>query len=120
MKTIVVLGANPKTDRYAFKAMQKLQEHGYNAVLVNPAFSEMHGERCYASIADVPQPIDTVSLYLRPARSTPLMEDILKARPRRIIFNPGAENKWLAKAASLAGIVTVKRRTLEMLEAGTF
>jgi len=78
--------------------MQRLQEKGYNAVPVNPAFTEVLGERCYASISDVPQPIDTVTLYLGAARSTPLIQDILTAKPRRIIFNPGAENPELAKA----------------------
>jgi len=45
-----------------------------------------------------------VTLYLGAARSTPLIQDILTASPGRIIFNPGAENPELAKAASSAGI----------------
>ena len=45
---------------------------------------------------------------MRAARSTPLIDDILKAKPRRIILNPGAENEELEKAASSAGIETVK------------
>jgi len=69
MKSGMVLGPSPKPDRYAFKAMQRLQEHGYKAIPANPAFSEVLGERCYASISDVPQPIDTVTLYLGAVRS---------------------------------------------------
>ena len=99
MKSVVVLGATTNPDRYAFKAMQRLQEHGHKAIPVNPAFREVLGEHCYSSIADVPQPIDTMTLYLGAARSTPLIQDILKAQPRRIIFNPGAENEELAKAS---------------------
>jgi hypothetical protein len=118
--SVVVLGATPKTDRYAFKAMQRLQEHGYKAIPVNPAFDEVCGEQCYPSIADVPQPIDTVTLYLGAARSTPLIQDIIKAKPRRIIFNPGSENEELAKAASARGIEVVYGCTLVMLGAGTF
>src|SRR5471030_2009325 len=120
MKTVVVLGATPQPDRYAFMAMQRLQDHGFEAIPVNPAFTEVLGERCYASISDVPGPIDTVTMYLGAARSTPLIQDILKAKPRRIIFNPGAENPELARAASLAGIETVNGCTLVMLWAGTF
>ena len=78
----VVLGASTNPDRYAFKAMQKLQEHGYKAIPVNPTFEEVRGERCYPSISDAPQPIDTVTLYLGAARSTPLIQDILKAKSR--------------------------------------
>jgi predicted CoA-binding protein len=120
MISVVVLGATPKPDRYAFRAMQRLQGHGYKAIPVNPAFDEVLGESCYASISDVPRPIDTVTLYLGAARSTPLIDDILKARPRRIIFNPGAENDELASAASSAGIETVNGCTLVMLGSGRF
>ena len=120
MKSIVVLGASTNPDRYAFKAMQRLREHGHKAIPVNPAFTEVLGERCYPSIADVPGPIDTVTLYLNAGRSAPLIQDILKAKPGRIIFNPGAENEELAKTALSAGIETVEGCTLVMLGAGTF
>jgi len=120
MKSVVIIGASTNPDRYAFKAMQRLQDHGYKAIPVNPAFNEVLGERCYASIADVPQPIDTVTLYLGSPRSTPLIQGILKAKPRRIICNPGAENFELEKAASARGIEVVYDCTLVMLGAGTF
>jgi predicted CoA-binding protein len=120
MKSVVVLGATPKPDRYAFMAMQRLQEHGYKAIPVNPAFDEILGERCHPSISEVPRPIDTVTVYLSAARSAPLIADILNARPNRIIFNPGAENDELAQAASSAGLEVVTGCTLVMLASGTF
>jgi uncharacterized protein len=120
MKSVVVLGATPKPDRYAFLAMNRLKEHGHRAIPVNPAFAEVCGEKCFPSITDVPSPIDTVTLYLGAARSTPLIDDIVRAKPRRIIFNPGAENELLAQAAATAGIETVQGCTLVMLDTGTF
>src|SRR2546421_7304438 len=94
---VAVLGASPKPDRYAFRAMQMLREYGHDPVPVNPAFDEILGERCYRRIADVPPPIDTITLYLGKARSNPLIEEIVKAQPARIIMNPGAENDALAE-----------------------
>jgi predicted CoA-binding protein len=120
MKSVVILGATPKPDRFAFKAMKSLQEHGHRAVPVNPAFTEILGESCHPSIADVAGPIDTVTMYLGAARSTPLIDDIVKAKPRRIIFNPGAENAELARAAQAAGIETLNDCTLVMLGTGRF
>ncbi|MEQ1861536.1 MAG: CoA-binding protein [Chthoniobacteraceae bacterium] len=119
-KNVVVIGATPKPDRYAFMAMQRLQQHGYRAIPVNPAFSEIRGERCHASIADVNEPIDTVTMYVGAARSTPLIQEIVAAKPRRIVFNPGAENPELSAAARAAGIEVAKGCTLLMLGAGTF
>lgn len=118
--TIVVLGASPKPDRYAFRAQQMLIEFGHRAVPVNPAFEEVAGERCYASVRDVPEPIDTITIYLGEARSTPLAAEIVAARPRRIIMNPGAENDTLARQAEAAGIAVVQDCTLVMLQTGQF
>jgi uncharacterized protein len=119
-KRIAVLGATPRTDRYAFLAMQRLKEHGYQPIPVNPGFAEVLGEKCYPTLAAVPPPIDTVTMYVGAARSTPLIPEILDAKPRRIVFNPGAENPALANAARQAGIEVVEGCTLVMLGRGTF
>lgn len=117
---VVVLGASPKEDRYAYKAMKMLQEHGHTAIPVNPAFEEVLGEKCRKSIGEVEGGIDTVTLYVGEARSEPLIGEILKAQPRRIIFNPGAENPNLARQAEAKGIEVVEGCTLVMLRTGAF
>lgn len=118
--TVAVLGASPKAGRYAYKAMQMLQEYGHRAVPINPAFQEVLGQKCYRSIGEVPGEIDTLTVYVREARSNPLIEDILGAKPGRIIFNPGAENDQLAARARERGIEVVEGCTLVMLRAGMF
>jgi predicted CoA-binding protein len=117
---VAVLGASPKPERYANKAMQLLAEHGYHAIPVNPAFKEILGVKCYPSIVDVPGKIDTVSIYLGQARSDPIIDEILNVRPRRIIMNPGAENENLAAKARERGIEVVEGCTLVMLRTGLF
>jgi len=120
MKTVVVLGATPKSDRYAYLAFKKLLEHGHRPIPVNPAFAEVLGHPCYKSIADVGAPIDTVTMYVGAARSAPLLDEIVAAKPRRIIFNPGSENAKLAAAAEADGIEVVHGCTLVMLQMGMF
>ena len=117
---VVVLGASPKPDRYANKAMQLLAEYGYRAIPINPAFSEILGAKCYPSIVDVPGQIDTATIYLGKARSDPLIDEIVNLQPRRIIMNPGAENENLAAKARERGIEVVEGCTLVMLRAGSF
>jgi len=117
---VAVMGASPKPDRYAYKAMQMLRTHGHRPVPVNPAFEEVLGATCYRSIADVPEPIDTVTMYLGKQRSDPLIEEIVAARPRRIIMNPGAENDDLAAKAEAAGIEVDYACTLVLLQTGAF
>ena len=100
--------------------MQLLREHGHRAIPINPAYDEVLGEKCYRSIVDVPDKIDTVTLYLGKARSNPLTDQIVSAEPRRIIMNPGAENADLAAKARVHGIEVVEDCTLVMLRSGTF
>ena len=119
-ETVVVLGASPKRERYSYRAMAMLREYGHRPVPVNPTSTEVLGEKCYPSIADIPGPIDTVTVYLRKTRSDPLRRDILQAKPPRIIFNPGAENHELATQARERGIEVIEGCTLVMLRSGTF
>src|SRR3954453_3867942 len=119
-ETVAILGASPKPDRYAYRAMQMLRDHGHRPIPVNPAFPEILGETCYKSIADIGEPIATVTMYLGKKRSDPLIAEILAAKPRRIIMNPGAENDDLAEQAEAAGIEVIEDCTLVMLQSGTF
>jgi hypothetical protein len=119
-ETVAVIGASPKSDRYAHKAMRMLLEYGHKPIPINPAFEEVLGEACYRKITDVPGQIDTVTLYLRESHSTPLISEILGAKPRRIIMNPGAENETLAEKARGAGIEVLEACTLVMLRTGQF
>ena len=119
-ETVAVMGASPKSDRYAYRAMKMLADHGHKAVPVNPAFEEVLGETCYRSIADVPGSIDTVTMYLGKQRSDPLIDEIVSAKPRRIIMNPGAENDELAAKAEAAGIEVDYACTLVLLQTGSF
>ncbi len=119
-KTVVILGASPKPDRYANQALQLLHEYGHRTLPVNPAFDEILGEKCYPKISHTPGPIDTVTLYLGETRSNPLIDEIIGVKPRRIIMNPGAENSALAAKAEEAGIEVVEGCTLVMLRTGQF
>ena len=119
-ETVAVIGASPKPDRYAYKAMELLKQHGHRAIPINPAFEEVLGEKCYRSIADVPKKIDTVTMYLAKQRSNPIADEIVAARPRRIIMNPGAENNDLAEKAEAAGIEVEYGCTLVLLHTGGF
>jgi predicted CoA-binding protein len=119
-ETVAVLGASRKPKRYSHKAMKMLRDYGHRAVPVNPAFDEIIGEKCYTRVGDIPDKIDTVTLYLGKARSDPLIDEIVDLAPRRIIMNPGAENTDLATKARERGIEVVEDCTLVMLRSGLF
>ncbi len=119
-RTVAVLGASPKPERYSNQAVRLLASLDYRPFPVNPAFDKIEELTCFPSISEIGEPIHTVTLYLRAARSTPLIDQIMAANPQRIIMNPGAENEELAAAASSAGIEVVEGCTLVMLRTGLF
>ena len=117
---VAILGASPKPDRYAYKALEMLREYGHRPIPINPAWDQILGEKCYPTISEAPGPIDTVTLYLGESRSNPLIDGIINAKPRRIIMNPGAENRRLGVRAQETGIAVVEGCTLVMLRTGQF
>ena len=76
--------------------------------------------RVYPSINDIDDLIDTVTMYVGADVSDVLLEDIIAKKPRRIIFNPGAENVYLEKRAREQGMITVNACTLVILKTGQF
>ncbi|MGB8340334.1 MAG: CoA-binding protein [Chthoniobacterales bacterium] len=119
-RNVAVLGASPKPDRYSNQAIRLLGRFDYRPIPVNPAYEEIEELTCFPNLAAIAEPVHTITIYLGPARSTPLIEEILAANPQRLIMNPGAENEELAAAASGTGIEVVEGCTLVMLKTGLF
>jgi len=91
MSNTVILGASPKKHRYSHLAHKTLQEKGYNVIPIHPVHQEILGDEVINHIKDVWQPIDTLTVYVSSARFAPIIDDIIRLTPKRVIFNPGAE-----------------------------
>lgn len=122
---IAILGSSINPARYSYKAALALLRKGYKDLVgVGPKRQAPEGIPTIASLAELPAlggaPLDTITFYVGPQISTPLTGEILAARPRRLIFNPGAENEALEDAARAAGIEVVEGCTLVMLSIGEF
>lgn len=117
---VAVMGASNKTDRYSYKAVMMIREKGHQPFPVHPLLKDIEGIPVFAALGLVPVPMDVVTLYLGPAHQSRVAEEILVSRPRRVIFNPGAENPLLAERLQSAGIEAVNACTLVMLQTGQF
>ena len=117
---VAVIGASNNPERYSYKAVMLLKEKGHTVFSVHQRIKEIEGTMVFPSIRDVPQKIDTVSLYVAADISTKIGDELLAVQPRRVIFNPGAENPELAARASALGILPVNACTLVMLRTGQF
>lgn len=117
---VALIGATDKPDRYAYQAMKLLLKKEHQVYLVHPRLAEIEGLRVYQTVREITEQIHTVTLYVGVPRSTPMISDVLGCHPRRIIFNPGAENDLLEERARNAGIETVRGCTLVMLKTNQF
>lgn len=118
-KTTLVLGASDNPSRYSYLAIQRLRAQGHPVKAVG---------RKHSLVGDVvietdPLPfedIHTITLYLSREHQPQYVDYILSLSPRRIIFNPGAENPELERLATEKGIETMEACTLVMLSTAQF
>lgn len=118
--TTLILGASDKRERYSHKAFRMLLEHGHQVALVNPSLNSVDGMPVCHSMNDVKQPVDTVTVYVSASISDGLAEDFLKLKPKRVIFNPGAENPRLSRVLKASAIDTVEACTLVLLQTNQY
>jgi predicted CoA-binding protein len=114
VKTIAMVGASLNEVRPSYFAFKYLLERGYHMIPVNPghAGKELLGQRIYARLADIPEPIDMVDVF-RPAVYAPgIVEEALKLEPRPqvIWMQLGIRNDEAAALAEANGIRVVMNR----------
>jgi hypothetical protein len=117
---VAVLGASPKKDRYSFMAVKMLKEHGHSPIPVHPAGHVVDGVKSLKSLTEIDHPVDTLTMYVNAKISDTELDNILVLKPRRVIFNPGAENEKLAGQLEKEDIEVVRACTLVLLRTEQF
>lgn len=117
---VVILGASDDPSRYSHMAFESLSRNGHEPVPVHPKLREIRGVRVANRIEDVEGSVDTVTVYVGPDRSAPLIDSIVALKPKRIIANPGAESEEMRRASERVGIQYVEACTLVLLATGQF
>lgn len=120
-KKTVIIGATPNPARYAYTAARMLTDYQHPVVPVGIKKGTVNEQeildlRQRPAIAEV----DTVTLYIGPRHQPEWYDYILSLKPRRLIFNPGTENRELYQRATQQEIEAVEACTLVMLRSGTY
>ena len=119
IKKTLVLGASDNPSRYSYLAVQRLRNHGHPVVAIgrkDTKVADVNITKDKEPITD----IDTVTLYLNPSHQQEYYDYILSLKPKRIIFNPGAENDELIELAQEKNISTLEACTLVLLSTGQY
>jgi predicted CoA-binding protein len=118
-KKTLVLGASANPERYSYLAVRRLRNAGHPVSAIGRTPATVGDVEIVADKGAVTD-VDTVTLYLNPTNQKEYYDYILSLHPRRIIFNPGAENPELEALASAQGIQPVEACTLVLLSTGQY
>ena len=110
VKHIAVVGLSPKSKRPSHQVAKAMQGYGYHIIPVRPAVDEVLGEKAYASLDDVPDPIDLVNVFRAPDKITPVIDSCIARGVKAVWLQDGVVNEVEALRAQAAGMMVVMDR----------
>ncbi len=111
-RTIAVVGASPRAHRPSHRVMAYLQQQGYRTIPVNPnaAGTKINGETCYATLAEVPEPIDMVDVFRRTEAAGGVADEAVAAGAAILWMQLGVRDDAAAARAEAHGLRVVMNR----------
>ena len=112
VKTVAVVGLSPNAARPSHRISKRLQEWGYRVIPVRPAVSEVLGERAYARLSEVPEPVDLVDVFRSADEIGPIVDECIELGLPAIWIQQGIVNEEAAARARAAGMTVVMDRCI--------
>ena len=109
-RTIAVVGLSDKPNRDSYQVAAYRQRNGYRIIPINPQVTEVLGEKSYASLKDVSEPIDLVNIFRKPEAVPPIVTEAIDIGARAIWMQLGVWNQEAAELATHAGLLVVMNR----------
>jgi predicted CoA-binding protein len=119
-RTIAMVGLSAEWHRPSYFAAKYLQSHGYRIVPVNPRYTEVLGERCYAALEDIPHPVDMVDVFRREADLPPIARSAVAIGARCLWQQLGVRSAEADATARAAGLDSVRDRCVKIEHARLF
>ena len=113
-KTIAMVGLSANWYRPSYFAAKYLQEHGYRVIPVSPRYDEILGERCYPSLADIPESVDIVDCFRRAEEIPALAEQAVAIKAKVLWQQLGINNDEATRIAEDGGVDVVADRCIKI------
>ena len=113
-RTIAVVGLSEDPGRPSHQVAAYLQSHGYRIIPVNPQCQEVLGEKCYASLKDIPEPVEVVDIFRKAEAIPGIVEEAIAVGAKVIWMQLGLEHPQAAAQAQAAGLQVVMDRCMKI------
>ena len=107
-KTIALVGISEKPDRPSNRVAVYLKNAGYTLYFVNPQYKEVLGQPCYASVSDIPVPVEMVDIFRKSEDCLPIAKEAVKIGATSIWLQQGISNADCKALAEENGIAYVE------------
>jgi predicted CoA-binding protein len=113
-KIIAVVGLSDNPDRTSYMVSEAMQNKGYRIIPVNPNVEQILGEKCYASLTDIPEQIDIVNVFRRSEFIGPIAEEAIKIKAKVLWLQQGVYNEEAASLAGNQGLSVIMDRCIKV------
>ena len=107
-KTVAVIGASNNRAKFGNKALRAFERNGYRVIPINPREVEVEGHKTYASVLDVPGPIDMATVYVPAHAGVKVMEELAQKGVAEVWLNPGADDEAVVARARALGLKAIE------------
>ncbi len=118
--TIAIVGLSADWWRPSYFAAKYMQEHGYRIIPVNPKYTEVLGEKCYPTLAAIPEPVDIVDVFRKSEDCAPIAKQAVVIGAKTLWLQLGVENTEAQQIAETAGLAFVMNRCVKIEYARLF
>ena len=112
--TVAMVGLSATWHRPSNFAAKYLLEHGFRVIPVNPRYEEVLGQQCFPSLEAIPEPVDVVDCFRRPADMPPLAGEAVAIGAKVLWMQLGVVSDEAAGIASAAGLDVVMNRCMKI------
>lgn len=113
-RVIAVVGYSDNPAKVSYRIGGYLKQAGYKVYAVNPTVEQIDGEATYASLSDVPEPIDIVNVFRRPEYLMGVVEDAIAVGAHVVWAQLGIYDAFAAEKARDAGLQVVMDRCIKV------
>jgi len=113
-RVVAVVGLSDDPSRPSYRVAQYLQEQGYRIIPVNPGCREILGEKCYASLRDIPVPVEVVDIFRKVDAIPGIVADAIAVGAKAVWMQQGLEERDSARRARQAGLQVVMDRCMKI------